>query len=57
VAAGVGVWIGASHDGTLLPLTLTIAAAGLLSLATVALGIRKYYRPAVPVTKATTMRP
>ncbi len=29
VAAGVGIWIGASYDGTVLPLTLTIAAGSL----------------------------
>jgi DHA1 family bicyclomycin/chloramphenicol resistance-like MFS transporter len=54
VAAGVGVWIGASHDGTLLPLTFTIAAAGLVSLGTVALGIRRFGRRAVPGTLQTT---
>jgi len=31
-AAGVGSWIGVSHDGTPVPLTMTIAAAGLLAL-------------------------
>jgi DHA1 family bicyclomycin/chloramphenicol resistance-like MFS transporter len=56
-AAGVGAWIGSSHDGTLVPLTLTIAAAGLVSLGTVALGIRKYARAAVPGMMSTTSRP
>jgi hypothetical protein len=36
VATGIGVWIGASFDGTVIPLALTIGAAALLS-ATVAL--------------------
>jgi MFS transporter, DHA1 family, multidrug resistance protein len=31
VAAGVGVWIGASYNGTVYPLTLTIAACSLLT--------------------------
>jgi DHA1 family bicyclomycin/chloramphenicol resistance-like MFS transporter len=57
VAAGIGVWIGASHDGTLVPLTFTIAAAGLVSLATVSLGVRRYCRGGVSDTMSTTGRP
>jgi MFS transporter, DHA1 family, multidrug resistance protein len=33
VATGIGAWIGASFDGTVYPLTLTIGAASLASLA------------------------
>ena len=33
IAAGVGVWIGASYNGTVYPLTLTICACGLASAA------------------------
>ena len=54
VAAGIGVWIGASHDGTLVPLTFTIAGAGLVSPATVSLGIRRFGQPAVLGMMSTT---
>ena len=33
VATGVGIWIGASYNGTVYPLTLTICACGLVSAA------------------------
>jgi DHA1 family bicyclomycin/chloramphenicol resistance-like MFS transporter len=41
VAAAVGAWIGASHDGTPRPLAMAVAVAGLVSLATVMLWIRR----------------
>jgi DHA1 family bicyclomycin/chloramphenicol resistance-like MFS transporter len=31
LAAGVGIWIGASFDGTVLPMTLTIGAIATLT--------------------------
>jgi DHA1 family bicyclomycin/chloramphenicol resistance-like MFS transporter len=56
-AAAIGLWIGASHDGTLLPMALTIAAAGLVSLATVALVIRRRGPPAISDGVTTTTPP
>ena len=32
VAAAVGSWIGVSHDGTPVPLTVTVAVTGVLGL-------------------------
>jgi DHA1 family bicyclomycin/chloramphenicol resistance-like MFS transporter len=40
VAAAVGSWIGASHDGTLRPLAFTVAGAALAVFAAVRLGVR-----------------
>jgi len=42
VAAAVGSWIGASHDGTPVPLTVTVAAAGLLALLGASRGVMRH---------------
>ncbi len=41
IAAGVGIWIGASYNGTVYPLTLTICACGLASAAIAFTLVRK----------------
>lgn len=45
VAAGVGWWIGASHDGTMRPLALTIAVAGAAVFAILQGWLRRVDRP------------
>jgi hypothetical protein len=41
VATGIGVWIGASFDCTVIPLALTIGAAALLSATVVLTLVRR----------------
>lgn len=48
IAALVGAWIGASYDGTPLPLAAAVAAAGFVSLGTVVLWIRPHLRNRTP---------
>jgi DHA1 family bicyclomycin/chloramphenicol resistance-like MFS transporter len=44
IAALVGAWIGASYDGTPLPLAAAVATAGFVSLGTVVLWIRPHLK-------------
>jgi len=40
-AAGIGIWLGASYNGTVYPLTLTISACALASAAIAATLVRR----------------
>jgi DHA1 family bicyclomycin/chloramphenicol resistance-like MFS transporter len=48
VASSVGAWIGASHNGTVMPLALTIGAASLIVLITVSFWVRRFPDRALP---------
>jgi len=48
VASCVGAWIGASHNGTVMPLALTIGAASLVVLITVSFWVRRFPDRALP---------
>lgn len=42
VAAAIGSWIGVSHDGTPVPLTMTVAASGLVALLAAWRGVMRH---------------